>query len=324
MSDTNITKALYDGMAIQEDERLNFHPLELAMTLDTIERHLHLHRGPSGTSSLADSPVPLKIADIGGATGTYAFALADRGCLVHLRDLSPGLLAIASRKQTERLSQQRTDTADGEKNDDGILASIGEGNVLDARSLFPESYEGLFDAALLLGPLYHLLAEDERARAIQNALALLKPTTGILFAAFVSRNAHLRDIAMRDPSRLVREHDFYARYLKTGIYVRRGERNAESYHASLAEIAPLVEKAGGSVLEIVGTEGILGGGLDKQLVGVDREVLSSWLDVMREAGRQELNLGNADHWLVVIKENLESCIDSNIAKDCCLIYELRG
>ncbi|KLO14160.1 hypothetical protein SCHPADRAFT_903471 [Schizopora paradoxa] len=201
------------------------------------------------------------------------------------------------------MSQQRTETADGEKKRSGVLTSIREGNALDARSLFPESFEGTFDAVLLLGPLYHLVAEDERARAIQNALALLKSETGILFAAFVSKNAHLRDIAMRDPARLVREREFYERYLKTGIYVRRGERNAESYHASLAEIVPLVEKAGGSVLEIVGTEGILGGGLDKQLVGVDRDVLKSWLDVMKEAGRQEHNLGNADHWLVVIKKS---------------------
>jgi len=285
VSDASVTKVLYDSMAIQEDERLNLHPLEYAMIFDTIERHIDFRRRfrNAPTSSLAGSP--LKIADIGDATGTYAFALADRGCLVHLRDLSPGLLEIASQKQTERLSQ-RVDAADGEKNGGGILASIGGGNALDARSLFPVSEEGSFDATLLLGPLYHLLAEDERARAIQNALALLKPATGILFAAFVSRNAHLRDIA-------------------TGMYVRRGERNVESYHATLAEIEPLVEKAGGCVLEIVGTEGLLGGGLDKQLAGADRETLESRLEVMRDAGRQEHNLGNADHWLVVIKKNVE-------------------
>ena len=85
----------------------------------------------------------------------------------------------------------------------------------------------------------------------------------------------------------------------------RGERNAESYHATLAEIAPLVEKAGGSIIEIVGTEGILGGDLDKQLVGADDTVFDSWLDVMRQAGRQEHNLGNADHWLVVIRKSID-------------------
>ncbi len=193
MSEASVTKALYDSMAIQENERLNFHPLEYAMTLDTIERHLDFRRRIWSTSNSSLAGSPLKIADIGGATGTYAFALADRGCLVHLRDLSPGLLEIASQKQTERLSQ-RVDAADGEKNGGGILASIGGGNALDARSLFPVSEEGSFDATLLLGPL--LLAEDERARAIQNALALLKPATGILFAAFVSRNAHLREIPL--------------------------------------------------------------------------------------------------------------------------------
>jgi len=301
MSDTDVTKSHYDNMAIQEDERLVHHPLEYAMTLDTIERRLDLSSGRIGT---AGSSSPLEIADIGGATGTYAFALADRGCLVHLRDLSPRLLAIASQKQAERASR-RADAADGEKNGSGVLASIGEGNALSARSLFPEDDEGSFDAVLLLGPLYHLLAEDERARAIRNALALLKPATGVCFAAFVSKNAHLRDIALRDPARLVRERDFYTQYTKTGIYVRRGEKNVESYHATLAEIEPLVEKAGGNVLEIVGTEGLLGGGLDKQLVGADREVLKAWVDVMREAGRQTQNLGNADHWLVVIRKNVE-------------------
>ncbi|TDL27288.1 S-adenosyl-L-methionine-dependent methyltransferase [Rickenella mellea] len=264
MSDYSIVRNQYDRMAEMEEQRLKDHPMERLVTLDTISLHLGPHLD-----------VPLKIADIGGGTGVYAFILAKQGHSVHLRDLSPGLLVIASEEQA--------------------------GNAVYMDSMFRPSDEGTFDAVLLLGPLYHIVDEADRLAAISNALKLLKDS-GTLFASFVSINAHIRGIAIRDPGRLLREPEFYDEYLRSGHYVRRGERNAESFHASLSEIQPLIERAGGTVLEIVGVEGILGGGLDKFMAEAGDHVIQAWLHLMKDLGRRPENLGNADHWLAVIRK----------------------
>ena len=228
----------------------------------------------------------LKLADIGGATGTYSFKLADHGHQVHLRDLSPRLIEIATAKQAQRSTNR--------------LASIAVGNAIDPL-LFPSSEAGSFDAVLLMGPLYHLIEEEERVAAIRNGLSLLKED-GVLFAAFISQNAHLRDIAVRAPERLIQQREFYEMYLRTGKYVRRGEKSVESYHAKYDELRPLIEKAGGETVEVVGTEGILGGGLDNALIGASEELLNAWVLIMTDLGRRVENLGNADHWLVVVKK----------------------
>lgn len=308
-SDLRVTQELYDSRATEEDRKLELHPLEYQLTIDALAKYLPLiasqsitdDAGPAqaaGSTTTSTAPARRrKIADIGGATGTYAFFLAGRGEEVHLRDLSPALLEIATARNAMGVQGDKFDLGKGTH---GNLASIQVGNAIDASTLFAPRDTGTFDAVLLLGPLYHLIEAEERQKALQNALDLLKPS-GLLFAAFVSQNAHLRDIARRDPSRLVREKNFYETYLQTGKYVRRGDRNAVSYHSRLSEIPPLVQGAGGRVIEIIGIEGILGGGLDKGLVGASQDVVESWVNVMKPLGRQQENLGNADHWLVVIE-----------------------
>jgi SAM-dependent methyltransferase len=77
------------------------------------------------------------------------------------------------------------------------LASITLG---DARSL--SSDDETLDAVLLLGPLYHLTAKEDRLRALSEAYRVLKPA-GVLFAAGISRFASaldgLRQCFLKDP-----------------------------------------------------------------------------------------------------------------------------
>lgn len=287
-TDAAATAALYDNIAELEANRLRLHPLERELTLDTIRSHL---TGPAHA---------LKLADIGGATGVYSFALAESlpaGSELHLRDLSPGLIALAQEEQSRRIADGRP-----------TLASIGVGSAIDP-ALFPADVSGTFDAVLLLGPLYHLIAKSERVQALKYALDLLKPagaeeasrSTPVVFAAFIMRAAHLRDIAVRDPSRLVRPSDapFYAQYLVDGVYLRPGR---QSYHVSSPdEVRDLVREAGGTLVALVGVESILGGDLDKALVDADKRTLDAWVDALRGPARLEANLGAADHWLAVVE-----------------------
>lgn len=183
---------LYDGLVEYEVHRLAEHPMERELTFRSIQD------GLAAKSSNSQK----RIADVGGGPGCIAFRLADAGHVVDLRDLTPGLIEAARSEQAKRVE---TGLA--------TLASLEIGNALDQSSLAmnPSSY----DAVLLLGPLYHIMEEDERVVAVENALNLAADDGGLVYCAFISVAAHLRDVAVRNPSRLVIEGDFYATYVRS-------------------------------------------------------------------------------------------------------------
>ncbi len=148
-----------------EEHRLEEGPflLEALRTRELIERH-------------APAP-PATVLDVGGAAGAYALWLADGGYPVHLLDPIPRLVAEAERRSSANPRP---------------LASCQVG---DARNLpFPDHFAEMM---LLLGPLYHLTAASDRARALAEATRVLKPG-GRLFAAAVSRFGSALDGLARD------------------------------------------------------------------------------------------------------------------------------
>jgi len=135
--------------------------LEAARTRELIQR-------------LAPSP-PAVVFDIGGGAGAYSFWLAELGYEVHLVDAAPRLIAEAARRDSGH-----------------TLASCRVG---DARSLdLPD--EGA-DVVLMLGPLYHLTAGADRAKALAEAARVLKPG-GWFFGAVISRWASALDGLARE------------------------------------------------------------------------------------------------------------------------------
>lgn len=120
---------------------------------------------------------PATVLDIGGGAGVYAFWLADHGYAVHLVDAAPRLVGLARLQNAERPR---------------ALASCSVG---DARSLALD--DGVADAVLLLGPLYHLVDAADRNRALREARRVLKPA-GRVLAAAISRWASALDGLARD------------------------------------------------------------------------------------------------------------------------------
>jgi ubiquinone/menaquinone biosynthesis C-methylase UbiE len=148
-----------------EERRLEQGPflLEALRTRELIER-----QAPAA---------PAVVLDIGGAAGAYAFWLAEAGYTVHLLDPVPRLIAEAQRRNATHPRP---------------LASCRVG---DARTTnFPDASA---EIVLLLGPLYHLTAAQDRARALAEAARVLKPG-GRLFAAAISRWASALDGLARD------------------------------------------------------------------------------------------------------------------------------
>lgn len=117
-------------------------------------------------------PPPDRIVDVGGGAGAYAFWLADRGYQIDLVDTTPRLVEEARRRDVVASTR---------------LASISEA---DARRL--SHPDGSADAVLLMGPLYHLTAREDRLVALREALRVLR-RGGTLVAAESLRYAGTLD-----------------------------------------------------------------------------------------------------------------------------------
>ncbi|WP_340538871.1 class I SAM-dependent methyltransferase [Nocardioides sp. GXZ039] len=118
-------------------------------------------------------PAGSRVIDVGGAAGIHAAALAERGDDVVLVDPVP--------RHVEQAAAHGTFTA----------------RLGDARELPAEADS--FDAALLLGPLYHLAERADRLRALSEAMRVVRPG-GWVFAAGVSRLSALSWVTVVEPA----------------------------------------------------------------------------------------------------------------------------
>ena len=142
--------------SIREENRLaeGLGQLELVRTQEILRRFL-------------PAP-PAKVVDVGGGPGVHARWLAEDGYQVHLVDLTPRHLTIAEMELGRRITTE----------------------VGDARALAQP--DNTFDAALLLGPLYHLTSRTDRVQVLSEAARVVRPG-GIVAAAAISRFASLFD-----------------------------------------------------------------------------------------------------------------------------------
>jgi SAM-dependent methyltransferase len=216
----------YYEREIAEDERLRrgVGRLELVRTQEIVRRHL--------------SSVPLRVLDVGGATGVHAAWLADDGHEVHVVDPMPHHIDVAR----SLASPTRR-----------ITAEVG-----DARSL--SDPDASADAVLLFGPLYHLIEQAERIQALREAARVLRPG-GPVFVAAISRFASLLDGLSRqfllDPAfRAIVERD-----LADGQHRNPDHRPhwfTTTYFHHPDELGQEALAAGLEPVEVVGVEGVAG------------------------------------------------------------------
>lgn len=210
---------MYDNEALIENYNLKPESARLVSRMGRIE----MHRTKEIIRAAFPTP-PAVVLDIGGGPGRYAHWLASLGYAAHLLDPVP-------RHIEEALAAEDSDHP---------LASARVG---DARAL---PYADAFaDAALFCGPLYHLIKPDERRRALEEALRVLRPG-GVLLAGtitiFASTHVGLVNEWVFDPAYL-RMCDIE---LHSGRHIRPEGSNffIDSYFHHPESIRPELESAG--------------------------------------------------------------------------------
>ncbi len=265
-SDVAAVRSYYDQQPEHEWQRLERRRTEYAVTLRALREYL-------------PSP-PAQVLDCGGGPGHYAIELARRGYQITLFDLSSGNLNFAHEKAALACVS---------------LAGYEQGTATDL-SRFPD--DG-FDAVLLMGPLYHLLEEEARQKALFEAQRVLK-AGGVLFAAFISRYAPMRYSAVEDPAWLWQQAEEARMILETGNRPPLpGDVSAFIAHFTHpSEVLPLMQKSRLEVVTVLAVEGLLSKIEDKvnQLSGTAWE---AWVNLNYQAAGDPCIQGCVENLLAI-------------------------
>ena len=151
-SDTALVQEIYRRKS--ENDRLNKSQAARVEFLTTV-RYIEKYLTPGA-----------KLLDVGAGAGEYSLYFARKGYQVSALELADANIAAFRAKMTD---------------DDPI--ELVQGNALDLSRY--DSYS--FDAVLLLGPLYHLHAESDKLRCIEEAKRVCKKD-GKIFFAFISND----------------------------------------------------------------------------------------------------------------------------------------
>jgi SAM-dependent methyltransferase len=262
--DVSDISAYYNSDPDREHSRLERHQLEHDLTWRYLDRYL---------------PAQGSVLEVGAATGRYTLELVKRGYQVMAVDMSASLLEECRKR---------------------IAAEDLESHVhfvrADARDLREVTGRD-FDAALLMGPLYHLIAETDRKLALQEAFDRLREG-GILFSSFISRFGVLGDLVRNLPDWIEDEQgvrSLLGRGHRPDEHPRGGFRG---YFARVPEIAPLHEAIGFETLTVAGVEPGISADDESynRLQGTQRQ---RWLDLFYEISTEQTILGASRHLLYV-------------------------
>jgi 2-polyprenyl-3-methyl-5-hydroxy-6-metoxy-1,4-benzoquinol methylase len=230
-----------------------------------------------------------KVLDIGGGPGRYSLYLAEKGCDVTLFDLSPENTRFAA----ERAAEQ------------GLFIQTITGDAREANRLTTEQY----DHVLLMGPLYHLLEKEDRVKAVNAALNLLKQN-GVIFVSFINMFAGII-YAMKFMPDIVSdpiEQEFYHTFFENRSY--SGAAFTQAYFAKQDEILPFMSQFPLEKLHFFGQESITSP-CEGNIMSQPKEIVDLWLDLCEKIWEREDLLSWSEHLMYVGRSTSDRSVNSN-------------
>jgi ubiquinone/menaquinone biosynthesis C-methylase UbiE len=254
----------YRGYSEKDRLRRRGGLVEAARTRDVIARHL--------------PATPVRVLDVGGGPGAYAEWLEEIGHDVVLVDPMPSHVDEAARRLRR-----------------------GTAKVGDARRL--DETDASFDAALVLGPLYHLIDQGDRLLALREARRVVRPG-GVVFASAISRFASAFDGIARGGLADAAFAKIVDDDLSCGVHRNddgRPEWFTTAYFHRADELRDEAAAAGFVDVDVVGLEGPTWLLADVDAQWADPARRGRWLDVLRRIEREPSLLGVSAHLLAVAR-----------------------
>lgn len=259
----NAVEKFYNENVESEWNRLEVHKMEFAVTMKAMLEYM-----PAGASVL----------DIGGGPGRYSIELLKRGYDVTLMDLS---------EENVKFAEQNAKEA-------GLSLKCLCGNAVEGAP-FPNE---TFDVVLLMGPLYHLIDENERHEAIRQALRVLKPG-GLLYASFITRYAFLVDMLKYDPGEIVHREEYIEQLLNDGIHKPTASGGfTEAYFIHPIDIDPLLQEFGLEEIMITAPDGLIMSA-EQRVNQLPEEAFHKWVELCYRLGTDSTIWGTSEHMLYV-------------------------
>jgi S-adenosylmethionine-dependent methyltransferase len=257
----------YDNVAFEyEQQRLTASSsVEFAITARYLQRYI---------------PDSARVAELGIGSGQYTEVLAQKGCRLHLVDVSERLLESA----VARLEQG------------GLAAQILDSQRASATHL-PHLQTESVDVVLCLGPLYHLCALADRELVVHEAARILRPG-GWLYAAGINRIAYLRDTFRQHPHKGAERWGFCSQLLRDGTTDSQHTPLLGPGHLSNSEEFRDLFRGSFEEEILVGLESFTGGSQEIFPL-LSAENADAWLDLVEQTGKSSDGLGLSDHFLYI-------------------------
>lgn len=271
IDDVSDIRDFYATQVEKEDSRLQHHQLERDITRRYLEQYL---------------PAKGNILEIGAATGAYTLWLAEKGYHITAVDLTTELLEF---------NRQRLQAAN-------LLDHVSY-HIADARDLSVLQSES-FDAALLMGPMYHLIEAEDRNTALRQVLGKLKPGA-CFFSSWISRIGIFGDL-MKNVPQWIEDQNAVRYLLEKGAdpanYHKGGFRG---YFAATDEVISTHEAQGFETILLAGVEPSISAEDESYncLEGNQRQL---WQDLLFELSRDPRLLASSRHLLYIGRRPLSS------------------
>ena len=246
--DFETVREFYDQGAEYEWARLEQHPFEFLLTTWMMDKYIR-----PGDSVL----------DIGGGPGRYSIYFAKKGCAVTLAELSGGNVALAKQKAAEA----------------GVTLAAHAVNCLELEELDL----GQFDHVFLMGPLYHLLDEADRVRAVEIALRHLKPG-GKLYVSFILLFANIIYYLQNRGALAEEWGNPAAAAVKDAVVSGQdwgGGAFTTAYFYHQRSILPFMERFGLEKLHFFGQEGFLAPNY-RDILARDQAEIDQWIELAKK------------------------------------------
>jgi len=174
-----------------------------------------------------------------------------------------------------------------------VIQRFIKGNVLDLDEILPGKY---YDAVLCMGPMYHLLDEDERKEAVKHCVSLLKPG-GVLIVSFISAYAPIVDCIKAYPHEIKERKDRFLQYLSDGRH-KEESGFTDAYFHNPENIETMFSEFGLKTIRIMAAEG-LGAMCEDSLMQLSEEDFQEWVDLFYEISDRKVIWGCCEHYCIL-------------------------